>query len=566
MKSCSCQTKNRKGDKGEIGEPGPRGPIGYTGVMGLRGFKGESGCKGLKGETGILGKKGEKGNSGLDGNSGIKGNTGDSGIGITNIESEGQTLQITYGSNDFTITVDNVKGSKGCPGEQGIPGNAALKGDTGPRGLTGNKGEPGNFTYVLPNIDYISIEKSPCFFIKEYFTKYNFYPSISNSWTNITNKNLLFDTNMAINKDYIKNFYSDLDLIKKEKIIKLLLVTYQENYKKYYSIFPYCNTYLDSFLTKEGNTNICKVKLFNNHYLGGRNSNLNFNLSDYIDNFEEFDFIEYYESQSMTNIINDSIFVPFDNYYRNNIDTSFTPGDVTDYIRQNKNIIAISNTFLINIRHLSDDISNDKLAFFQNFTGKHRKLERGMLIIEFVNPNSNCTVSNLAPDMGINSLGSDNSLSPTFILIVNYFNSQTGYFSTLNIDLQTPKLYELYPVLGCINKSFGLKGYIDFNNLNIRMSMFFEPIEDIGLNSTYCGNLPEDQQGGMDYIKDPVTNLNVPIGNYYGNNNILFEFLENLQESTYDSNYLKAITGLYDIDTITSSFLQYYLTGMISNN
>ena len=566
MKSCSYSNKSQKGDKGEIGEPGPRGPIGYTGVMGLRGFPGSSGEKGLKGEPGIIGKKGEKGNPGLDGNSGIKGNTGNSGIGITNITSVSDTLEITYGDNNYTITVSNVKGVKGCQGEQGIPGNAANKGDTGPRGLTGIKGEPGSFSYVLPNIDYVSLEKSPSFYCKDYFLKYNFYPSISNSWNNLTGRNLLFTSNMAINKDYIKNFYLDLELSKKEKLIKLLLVSYQENYKKHYGTFQYCNSYLDSILVKESDSSICKLKLFNTYYLGGRSSDLSFNLNDYIDNFEDFDFLQYYESESLTNIINDSIIVPFGNYYRNNIDNSFSPGPVTDYIRQNKNMIAISSTNLINIRHISDDISDDKLKFYQNFTGKHRKLERGMLIIEFVNPNSNCSISNLASGMGINTLGDDNSLSPKFILIVNYFNHQTGYFSTLDINLQTMKLYEDFPIIGILNKSFSLKGYIDFNNQNIKMSMFFNPIEDIGINSIYCGNLPEDQANGIDYIKDPITNFNVPIANYYGTNNILFEFLENLDESTYDSNYLKAITGLYDIDTITTGFLQYYLTGMISNN
>ena len=566
MKSCSCSTNFQKGDKGEIGQPGPRGPIGYTGVMGLRGFTGSNGDKGLKGEPGIIGKKGEKGNSGLDGNSGIKGETGSSGIGITNISSMNDSLEITYGSNDYTITVSNVKGVKGCQGDQGIPGTAANKGDTGPRGLTGIKGEPGSFSYMLPNITYLSIEKSPSFFCKDYFTKYNFYPTISSSWLNLTNRNLLFTNNMAINKDYIKNFYIDLDIDKKEKIIKLLLVCYQENYKKHYGSFQYCNTYLDSILVKESDSNICKIKLFNTYYLGGRSSDLSFNLGEYIDNFEEFDFLQYFESESMINIINDSIIVPFGNYYRNNINNSFTPGPVTDYIRQNKNMIAISNTFLVNIRHISDDISDDKLEFYQNFTGKHRKLEKGMLIIEFVNPNSNCTVSNLASSMGINTLGNDDSLSPTFIFIVNYFNHQTGYFSTLDLHLQTPKLYENFPIIGILNKSLSLKGYFDFDNMNIRMSMFFNPVEDIGINSIYCGNLPEDQENGIDYIKDPITNLNVPIVNYYGNNNILFEFLENLNESSYDSNYLKAITGLYDIDTITTGFLQYYLTGMISNN
>ena len=526
MKSCSYSNKSQKGDKGEIGEPGPRGPIGYTGVMGLRGFPGSSGEKGLKGEPGIIGKKGEKGNPGLDGNSGIKGNTGNSGIGITNITSVSDTLEITYGDNNYTITVSNVKGVKGCQGEQGIPGNAANKGDTGPRGLTGIKGEPGSFSYVLPNIDYVSLEKSPSFYCKDYFLKYNFYPSISNSWNNLTGRNLLFTSNMAINKDYIKNFYLDLELSKKEKLIKLLLVSYQENYKKHYGTFQYCNSYLDSILVKESDSSICKLKLFNTYYLGGRSSDLSFNLNDYIDNFEDFDFLQYYESESLTNIINDSIIVPFGNYYRNNIDNSFSPGPVTDYIRQNKNMIAISSTNLINIRHISDDISDDKLKFYQNFTGKHRKLERGMLIIEFVNPNSNCSISNLASGMGINTLGDDNSLSPKFILIVNYFNHQTGYFSTLDINLQTMKLYEDFPIIGILNKSFSLKGYIDFNNQNIKMSMFFNPIEDIGINSIYCGNLPEDQANGIDYIKDPITNFNVPIANYYGTNNILFEFLD----------------------------------------
>ena len=37
-----------------------------------------------------------------------------------------------------------------------------------------------------------------------------------------------------------------------------------------------------------------------------------------------------------------------------------------------------------------------------------------------------------------------------------------------------------------------------------------------------------------------------------------------LTETTIDSNYLKAISGLYDFDTITLNL--YHLTGMISNN
>ena len=94
--------------------------------------------------------------------------------------------------------------------------------------------------------------------------------------------------------------------------------------------------------------------------------------------------------------------------------------------------------------------------------------------------------------------------------------------------------------------------------------MFFNPIVDIGISPIYCGNLPDDQEDGFDYLKDYITGSNVQLAFYYNYDNVLFEFIDNLTETTIDSNYLKAISGLYDFDTITLNL--YHLTGMISNN
>jgi len=569
MKSCSCPVKVEKGSKGNEGPMGPRGPLGYPGVMGMRGLKGEPGMLGNKGEPGIIGLKGHKGSSGSDGNSGIKGESGTSGIGITDIQAMGNTLEITYGSGDITVTVDDVKGVKGCEGIQGIPGTASAKGDLGPRGLTGLKGDDGSAAYVIPNLNYLSLERSPSLFYKNYFEKYDFFSSISTSWSNMTNRNLQFKTTMAINKDYIKNFYLDLDIEDKKKIIKLLLVSYQTNYKKFVSHSPgviYCNTYLDSKLVTDPATGIYKLKMGIAYTLGNRTSDLNFIISDYLNDFETFDFEAYFDSASLVdNIIDDTLIVPY-NHYLTTFPTPPPPpsADINDYVKQNSNYIAMSNIFLVNIRHINSSITDDKLEFLQNFTGKHRKLERGMLILEIVNPNSNYKVKDVAGDFGISSLGLDEDQAPFYVLIVNYFNNQTGYFTTLDIDLQTPKIYENYSFIGCITKGFKIKGYFDFVNEKIRMSMFFNPIVDIGISPIYCGNLPDDQEDGFDYLKDYITGSNVQLAFYYNHDNVLFEFIDNLTETTIDSNYLKAISGLYDFDTITPNL--YHLTGMISNN
>ena len=576
MKSCCCPVKIEKGSKGNEGPVGSRGPLGYPGIMGVRGLKGEPGCMGNKGEPGIIGLKGQKGSAGLDGNSGIKGVAGEAGIGITDIQSMDNTLEITYGANDYTVTVGNVKG---CDGKQGIPGNAAAKGDLGPRGLTGLKGDDGSSAYVIPNLNYLSLERSPSLFYKNYFEKYDFFSSISTSWSNMTNRNLQFKTTMAINKDYIKNFYLDLDIEDKKKIIKLLLVSYQTNYKKFVYHSPgvmYCNTYLNSMLVTDPATGMYKLKMGGAYTLGNRTSNLNFIISDYLNNFETFDFEAYFNSASLVdNIIEDTLIVPYNHYFTNLPTyvptTPPTPStNIDDYVKQNNNIIAMSNTFLVNIRHIPthsmgpNSITDDKLEFLQNFTGKHRKLERGMLILEIVNPNDNYKVKDVAGDFGISSLSLDKNQAPFYILIVNYFNYQTGYFTTLDIDLQTPKIYENYSFIGCITKGFKIKGYFDFVNEKIRMSMFFNPIVDIGISPIYCGNLPDDQEDGFDYLKDYITGSNVPLACYYNNNNVLFEFIDNLTETTICSNYLKAISGLYDVDTWSPNL--YHLTGMNSNN
>ena len=215
--SCGCNKIVLKGCKGDEGPVGPRGPIGYPGVMGLRGLKGDSGHIGEKGQPGLTGAKGEKGRPGIDGNSGIKGESGLPGVGITNIVSNGNDLELTYGANNYTITVSNVKGEKGIKGCKGEPGNVEFKGDQGPIGPIGEKGDPGNFSFIVPNNDYIPLERTPSLLNTNMFFKYDFYNNIQTQWQSMTNTNLIFRTHMAINKDYIKNFYCDLDLQKKKK-------------------------------------------------------------------------------------------------------------------------------------------------------------------------------------------------------------------------------------------------------------------------------------------------------------------------------------------------------------
>ena len=564
--SCGCNKIVLKGCKGDEGPVGPRGPIGYPGVMGLRGIKGDEGVTGEKGQPGLTGAKGEKGRPGIDGNSGIKGEPGLPGVGITSIVSNGNDLELTYGSNNYTITVSNVKGEKGIKGCKGEPGNVAFKGDQGPIGPIGDKGDPGNFSFIIPNNDYVPIERTPSLLATNIFYKYDFYNAIQTQWQSMTNTNLIFQTHMAINKDYIKNFYCDLDINKKEKLIKIFLVSFQENYKKFLntSTYLYCNSYLDNILVQDPNTNIYKLKDLTNHYLGGRLSDLSFNIDDYIIDYQNIDFSEYFDTNDIIEMIFNSIVVPFNNYYINNVDPTFVSGPVNSYVRENNNFIALSVNFLVNIRHIDLNISDDRLKFYQHFAGKFRKLEKGMLILEFVNPNTAVTIGNVASELGITSLINDDTRAPMYVLIINSYSPQTGYFTTLDTYLQNTVLIENNPILNLLCKSFSIKGYFDFPNEQIRMSMFFHGIEDIGIPPIYCGNLLEDQENGIQYSNDYITNLPVPITNYYGTNNVLFEFLENINTPVIDSNYLKAISGIYKLSTITTNI--YYLTGMISNN
>lgn len=112
-----------RGEKGDRGEPLKYENLTPAQKAEMRGPKGDRGERGERGEAGETGKPG------LDGNPGPAGPAGKDGVGIQNVELDHNThgLNITL-TNGTKYTTSSVKGERGERGERGYSGEAGRDG------------------------------------------------------------------------------------------------------------------------------------------------------------------------------------------------------------------------------------------------------------------------------------------------------------------------------------------------------------------------------------------------------------------------------------------------------
>jgi hypothetical protein len=124
---------NRRGPKGDAGEPGPAGPAGADGA------KGPAGDAGVQGPPGEKGPAGDQGAAGPAGTDGAKGPTGDPGA-----QGEPGPDGAKGAAGDKGPSGDpGTPGEKGPPGDKGPNGDPGAIGDKGPAGDKGEAGDKG---------------------------------------------------------------------------------------------------------------------------------------------------------------------------------------------------------------------------------------------------------------------------------------------------------------------------------------------------------------------------------------------------------------------------------------
>ena len=148
------------GVNGTDGVQGVQGPIGNQGIPGTSAGRGDQGVQGPSGANGTNGSNGTDGAQGRQGPKGLDGTNGSNGSNGTDGAQGRQGPKGVDGTNGVNGT-DGAQGSQGPNGSNGSNGTDGAQGRQGPRGsggASGSNGKDGSSVYVVPNVDYVSVD------------------------------------------------------------------------------------------------------------------------------------------------------------------------------------------------------------------------------------------------------------------------------------------------------------------------------------------------------------------------------------------------------------------------
>ena len=218
--------------------------------------------------------------------------------------------------------------------------------------------------------------------------------------------------------------------------------------------------------------------------------------TDILNNIEEIDLEEFIINNS--SIIDDNIldlfdlnkYFEFNNFCKilDNFKYSFNKTDNRNdtYLDNSKNLIFLEKKILVKFDFIPMNISDSKLKLFNKIVGNNYLIERGSLVVQFLE--SNITIKEKAKEYNIPNLDLDCELCPRYIYLVNYFNYKNNYFTTLNLDYS--KIFNNnYYYLGFFSKASFLTGYFNSDMSNINIAINYIPRYDIGIKSIFHGNI-----------------------------------------------------------------------------